>query len=67
MVARTMVEMPGAGCRLSPVGGECDSYALALIRTGGSCGFCTYPPDLQEEATRTVLEQSESLCGEWAA
>ena len=26
-----------------------------------------YPPDLQEEATRTVLEQAESLCADWAA
>lgn len=26
-----------------------------------------YPPDLCEEATRTVLEQAELLCAEWAA
>ena len=25
-----------------------------------------YPPDLREEATRTVLEQAETLCAEWA-
>ncbi len=25
-----------------------------------------YPPDLQEEATKTVLEQAEVLCAEWA-
>ena len=25
-----------------------------------------YPPDLQEAATRTVLEQAEALCAEWA-
>ncbi|NCB39872.1 MAG: type I restriction endonuclease subunit R [Erysipelotrichia bacterium] len=25
-----------------------------------------YPPDLQEEATRTVLTQAEMLCAEWA-
>ncbi len=25
-----------------------------------------YPPDLQEEATRTVLEQAELLAAEWA-
>lgn len=24
-----------------------------------------YPPDLQEEAVRTVLMQAELLCGEW--
>ncbi|MCC6127417.1 MAG: type I restriction endonuclease subunit R [Pirellulales bacterium] len=26
-----------------------------------------YPPDLQEEAARTVLEQAELLCADWAA
>ena len=26
-----------------------------------------YPPDLQEAATTTVLEQAEVLCAEWAA
>ena len=26
-----------------------------------------YPPDLQEEATRTVLAQAELLCVDWAA
>lgn len=25
-----------------------------------------YPPDLREEATRTVLEQAETLCADWA-
>ncbi|MCK4443062.1 MAG: DUF3387 domain-containing protein, partial [Thermoplasmata archaeon] len=24
-----------------------------------------YPPDKQEKATQTVLEQAELLCGEW--
>ena len=26
-----------------------------------------YPPDLQDEATKTVLLQAETLCAEWAA
>ncbi|NLE57670.1 MAG: HsdR family type I site-specific deoxyribonuclease, partial [Planctomycetes bacterium] len=26
-----------------------------------------YPPDLREEATRTVLEQAELLCADWAS
>jgi len=26
-----------------------------------------YPPDKQEQATKTVLEQAEVLCAEWAA
>ena len=26
-----------------------------------------YPPDLQEEATQTVLAQAELLCADWAA
>ena len=25
-----------------------------------------YPPDLQEEAVKTVLQQAELLCAEWA-
>ncbi|RJR26665.1 DUF3387 domain-containing protein [candidate division WWE3 bacterium] len=29
-------------------------------------GFCGYPPDKQEKATRTVLEQAELLCAEVA-
>ncbi len=26
-----------------------------------------YPPDLQDEATKLVLEQAEVLCADWAA
>ncbi len=26
-----------------------------------------YPPDLQDEATKLVLEQSEVLCADWAS
>ncbi|MDP2682076.1 MAG: DUF3387 domain-containing protein [Deltaproteobacteria bacterium] len=26
-----------------------------------------YPPDKQEKATKTVLEQAELLCANWAA
>jgi type I restriction enzyme R subunit len=26
-----------------------------------------YPPDRQEQAVRTILEQTEGLCKEWAA
>ncbi len=26
-----------------------------------------YPPDLEEEAAKTVLAQAELLCAEWAA
>jgi type I restriction enzyme R subunit len=25
-----------------------------------------YPPDLQDEATKTVLAQAEVLCADWA-
>jgi hypothetical protein len=25
-----------------------------------------YPPDKQEKATQTVLEQAKLLCGDWA-
>ena len=27
--------------------------------------FENYPPDLQEEAVKTVLSQAELLCAEW--
>jgi len=27
----------------------------------------SYPPDLQAEATKLVLEQAEVLCADWAA
>ena len=26
-----------------------------------------YPPDRQEKATQTILQQAELLCGDWAA
>ena len=26
-----------------------------------------YPPDLQEQATKTVLQQAELMCSEWSA
>jgi type I restriction enzyme R subunit len=28
--------------------------------------ICSYPPDKQEKATQTVLEQAEVLSGIWA-
>jgi type I restriction enzyme R subunit len=28
--------------------------------------FFGYPPDKQEKATQTVLEQAKLLCAEWA-
>ena len=27
---------------------------------------CGYPPDLQDEAVRTVLQQAELLCADWS-
>ena len=30
-------------------------------------GCAGYPPDLQAEATKLVLEQAEALCADWAA
>lgn len=35
-------------------------------REVGALGY-GYPPDKQEKATQTVLEQTELLCHEWAA
>ncbi|OPY89744.1 MAG: hypothetical protein A4E73_02854 [Syntrophaceae bacterium PtaU1.Bin231] len=36
-------------------------YVKRILRKYG------YPPDKQEKATQTVLEQAEVLCPEWAA
>jgi len=30
-------------------------------------GMLAYPPDLQADATKLVLEQAEVLCADWAA
>ena len=35
--------------------------ARSILRKHG------YPPDLQDEATKLVLQQAELLCAEWAA
>jgi hypothetical protein len=35
--------------------------------TSPSFGGHGYPPDLQDEATKLVLQQAELLCAEWAA
>ncbi len=37
-----------------------EEAALAWLETLG------YPPDMQEKATQTVLEQAEVLSAEWA-
>ena len=29
--------------------------------------FHDYPPDLQDKAVKTVLQQAEMLCADWAA
>jgi type I restriction enzyme R subunit len=31
------------------------------------CESINYPPDKQEKATQTVLDQAELLCKDWAA
>lgn len=31
------------------------------------CGGMVTPPDLQDSAVQTVLQQAEALCGEWVA
>jgi type I restriction enzyme R subunit len=41
--------------------GFSESVALRVLREYG------YPPDKQEKATQTVLQQAEVLCGEMAA
>jgi type I restriction enzyme R subunit len=32
----------------------------------GILNKCGYPPDLREEAVKTVLMQAELLCADWA-
>ena len=36
-----------------------DAWAKRILKKHG------YPPDLQEEATKTVLAQAELLCADW--
>lgn len=40
-------------------------HALANYTESGGKGDPTYPPDLQEEAVKTVLAQAEQLCADW--
>lgn len=39
----------------------------AADKMRGHMDAAEYPPDKQEEATQTVLEQAELLCKDWAA
>jgi hypothetical protein len=46
---------------------RCAGELLAGSDPVGCSGTSDYPPDLQEEATKTVLAQAELLCADWAA
>ena len=39
--------------------------ALSVARVKRALRRHGYPPDKQEKATQTVLEQAEVLCSEW--
>jgi hypothetical protein len=41
--------------------------AMSLIPFAPFSAKHGYPPDLQDEATKLVLQQAELLCAEWAA
>ena len=45
------------------IGGLCYYNAVLVKRILNRYG---YPPDLQEEAVRTVLAQAELVCADWA-
>jgi hypothetical protein len=47
---------------------DCVQHAVGeLIRDGALLINDGYPPDLQEEAVKTVLMQAELLCADWVA
>jgi hypothetical protein len=39
---------------------------IARVLVGRILRKYGYPPDKQEKATQTVLEQAEALCADWA-
>jgi len=38
----------------------------AVLEHDGQHSASRYPPDLQKEAIKTVLQQAELLCADWA-
>ena len=49
----------GAPSAYADIAGFCKSATTAEIAAHG------YPPDLQEQAVKTVLDQAELLCADW--
>ena len=45
----------------NPSAPSCASWSRRILRKYG------YPPDKQEKATQTVLQQAELLCADWAS
>ena len=43
------------------------TLVLGLEQMPNGAEAVGYPPDLQDEATRTVLEQAEVLCRDWTS
>ncbi len=46
---------------------DCPSAEFCKATKARAQGRAAYPPDKQEKATRTVLEQAEVLSDSWAA
>ena len=66
MIARELVEAVRKSARIDWTIKESVRAEIRVMvkRILGKYG---YPPDKQEKATRTVLEQAEVLCKDWAA
>jgi len=66
MMARRLV---GTLHRIESIGWAVQTSVRAKLRTMGKRVLRKYgyPPDKQEKATQTVLEQAELLCKDWAA
>jgi type I restriction enzyme, R subunit len=66
MIARELVEtvrrsVPIDWAVKETAGARMRTKVKRLLRRHG------YPPDTQEQAMRTILEQTEVLCRDWAA
>jgi hypothetical protein len=62
------VDFPARGInsKLQPPGGALnDEHCFPFAARKPAMVF-PYPPDKQEKATQTVLEQAKLLCAEWA-
>ena len=66
MIARELVEAVRKSARIDWTIKESVRAEIRVMvkRILGKYG---YPPDKQEQAVKTILEQTEAVCKEWAA